>query len=216
VRDNGSGIAPETLPRIFEPFFTTKAPGRGTGLGLSTVYGIVRQHEGWIEVTTAPGKGTTFEVFIPALAATAPLPATPEAKSNADASRGHGERILLVEDDDTVRESTRMIAMRSGYRVTEAPDATVALKIWAEAKEPFDLLLTDMVMPNGMNGAELAAELRRGQPNLRVVLSTGYSQNLLDEGARGLEDATLLMKPYTLQTLLNTLRETLEAPAPTS
>ena len=213
VTDNGSGIEPAVLPHIFEPFFTTKEVGKGTGLGLSTVYGIVRQHEGWLQVRSVLGQGTTFEIYFPALNEPIPedapeKPADPEPIPPA----GRGERILLVEDEPHVRFAARLIASRAGYEVTEASDGPSALEAWDKAAAPFDLLLTDMVMPNGMTGAELATQLRARQPSLKVILSTGYSQDLLKQGAQLIDGARLLLKPYSSDALLGTLRELLDEP----
>src|SRR5690606_29959651 len=137
-------------------FFTTKGVGKGTGLGLSTVYAIVSQHEGWIEVSSTPGTGTRFDIFIPAL----DEPSRPHKKKHASAPdlsalEGRGERILLVEDELAVRMVARAAIERAGYRVTEASDAPSALEAWDAAPEPFDVVLTDMVMPNGVTGSEL-------------------------------------------------------------
>ena len=214
VSDDGSGIEPDVLARIFEPFFTTKGVGKGTGLGLSTVYAIVGQHEGWTEVRSTVGVGTTFEIYLPAL----DEPSRPRKKrrtSNPDLSAldGRGERILLVEDELAVRMVARAVIERAGYHVTEADDAPSALAVWDAAEQPFDLLLTDMVMPNGITGSELAAELRRRQPGLKIVLTTGYSHDLLKKGAQTVAGARILLKPFSRAPLLAILRETLDAPA---
>ncbi len=156
VTDTGCGIPAAVLPKIFEPFFTTKEPGKGTGLGLATVFGIVQQHRGWLTVDSAPGQGTTFKVFLPALAA-APAPATVETRPN---SRGGTETILLAEDDPAVRTATAAILKHHGYRVLEAASGPEALKLWDEQGGAIALLFTDLVMPGGLSGRQLAQQLR--------------------------------------------------------
>ena len=211
VADNGTGMEPAVLPHIFEPFFTTKEVGKGTGLGLSTVYGIVRQHDGWVEVASVPGQGTTFEIFFPVLQEPRPESAPTEPLvPNQTALAGRGERLLLVEDEQHVRFAANLIATRAGYRVTEAVDGPSALDAWTVAAEPFDLLLTDMMMPNGLTGAELAEQLRLRQPTLKVILTTGYSHELLQQGAHQLPGARLLLKPYASEDLLKMIRELLD------
>ncbi len=211
VADTGSGMSEDVVAHIFEPFFTTKSLGKGTGLGLSTVYAIVRQHSGWIEVNSRRGEGTRFEIFLPTVdeSQRRTLHSHLEAPE-PDSVEGRGERILLVEDEPTVRLATRTIISRAGYRVTEAPDAPTALQIWTNTPTPFDLVVTDMVMPNGVSGAELVAQLRERCPGLRVIITTGYSQELLQQEARGFGGARLLLKPFTTTSLLRTMRELLD------
>lgn len=214
VADTGTGIEPDVLGRIFEPFFTTKGIGKGTGLGLSTVYGIVSQYDGWIEVASTPGSGTTFDIFIPALdKPAAPRTARRLLAPETSSLEGHGERILLVEDELTVRVVARALIERAGYHVTEASDAPSAIEAWKAAPQPFDLLLTDMVMPNGATGAELAAQLCAQNPSLKVILTTGYSHDLLKRSAQALAGARLLLKPFSRAPLLAIIRETLDTPA---
>jgi PAS domain S-box-containing protein len=207
VGDNGNGISPTELKLLAEPFSTTLPANThpGAELGLGSVYAIVREHCGWIEVTTAPGVGTTFEVFLPALDSAAPEAQAPEL-------RGNGQRILLVEDEPGVRLAMRLTAERAGYRVTEAGDAPTARQTWTAAAEPFDLLITDIVMPNGANGIELASELRALQPSLRIVLATGYSRDLLAKQAAELDGIHLIQKPCTPEAFLATMHEALETP----
>ena len=214
VADNGKGMEPTVLARIFEPFFTTKNIGEGTGLGLSTVYGVVQQHEGWVEVTSAPGCGTTFRVFLPALVQRVANSAAEESKVVArDLAPSHGESILLVEDEPFLRETTALVAMRAGYRVTQASDGPGALKAWSENARPFDLLLTDVMMPNGLTGIQLAAQLRTSHPALKVIFSTGYSEELLRSGATAVPGAHLLLKPYTSAELLIAVDQALHSTA---
>jgi PAS domain S-box-containing protein len=210
VADNGRGMDETVLAHLFEPFFTTKSIGHGTGLGLSTVYGIVRQHEGWIEVESTPRVGTTFFIYLPAIDRAAPGTPAPSPAA-AEPPRGRGERILFVEDEPFVRDTTYLVASRAGYHVTKVPDGPAALAAWTAAKEPFDLLLTDMLMPNGLTGAELASRLRALHPALKIILSTGYSEELLQQNGSTPDGARLLLKPYDAAKLLHLLRETLDA-----
>jgi CheY-like chemotaxis protein len=215
VGDTGLGMEPEVMAHIFEPFFTTKGQGKGTGLGLSTVYAIVRQHSGWIEVSSHPGRGTCFDIFLPALHKDTPPAPEPNGETAArmPAFDGRGERVLLVEDEPSVRMAVRAIVSRAGYAVTEAVDGSNALQLWSTAVRPFDLLITDIVMPNGMNGVELATELRSRNPRLKVIISTGYSQDLLRRNGQMIPGTKLLLKPFTTESILKTIREVLDAPA---
>jgi two-component system cell cycle sensor histidine kinase/response regulator CckA len=174
ISDDGSGISPEVLPRIFEPFFTTKEPGKGTGLGLATVYGIVEQHKGWIEVSTEVGHGTTFRIFLPMISGSLRVA---EVSSKASPSGG-SETILLVEDDPDVRKMTRTILERYGYRVVEAAYGREAIAELRKLGNRIDLLVTDMLLPEGMNGREVASAVRCLVPDLKVVFMSGYSPDL--------------------------------------
>jgi PAS domain S-box-containing protein len=206
VRDTGHGMSEATRLRIFEPFYTTKEQGRGTGLGLSTVYGIVQQVRGTIEVDTAPDAGTSFTITMPATTeALAARPLNPTLKASA---RGL-ESILLVEDEAIVRTLVRTVLTEQGYAVVEAADPEEALAICAGGSL-FDLLFTDVVMP-GMNGHELAKRLVSGQPNMKVLFSSGYSN---DTGglAGKLDPDTFLQKPYALGELAGKVRELLDTP----
>ncbi len=213
VRDNGTGIAPEHLPRLFEPFFTTKQAGKGTGLGLATVYGIVKQHQGWIEVDSRPGAGSTFRIYLP----TVPPPASKAAAAQAEsARRGGTESILLVEDEAAVRRITRRILESAGYKIYEAPRAKEAFDLFAEHREEIALLLTDIVMPDGVNGRELAADLHDQKPALKVLLMSGYSGESAGNTTRFLQKtgAHFLQKPCTARDLLETVRRTLDEKVP--
>jgi PAS domain S-box-containing protein len=213
IADTGVGMTADVVAHIFEPFFTTKGLGKGTGLGLSTVYAIVHQHSGWLEVTSSPGKGTTFDIFLPTVGGSGSGTAVhaPDIHEPVSTS-GRGERVLLVEDEPSVRLATRTIITRAGYEVVDAVDAPNALQAWTEARMPFDLLLTDMVMPNGSNGMELATRLRSGNPRLKVIISTGYSQELMRQTGPSVPGARLLLKPFTTASLLTTIREALDSP----
>jgi len=209
VSDTGCGIPPEILPRIFEPFFTTKEPGKGTGLGLATVFGIVKQHGGCIQVASEPGRGTTFEVYLPALAET--TTAASEAESRPG-PRGGTETILLVEDDADVRLVTRLTLERHGYRVLEAPDGLAALELWRQHRDAVALLLTDLVMPGELDGRELAQRLRADRPQLKVIYTSGYSPELAGRELHSRAGEAFLQKPCPAERLLETVRECLDAP----
>ena len=209
VRDNGSGIAPENLPRIFEPFFTTKQAGKGTGLGLATVYGIVKQHRGWIEVFSEAGAGSTFKVFFPAV----PVPAPPSAATQPDsAPRGGTETVLLVEDEQSVRMITRRVLESAGYKVHEAITAREALEKWGNRLEQIALLLTDIVMPEGITGKELSDKLRTKKPDLGVILMSGYSPDTAGKNTEFFRrtKTCFLQKPCSSRVLLATVRRVLD------
>jgi two-component system cell cycle sensor histidine kinase/response regulator CckA len=204
VVDDGAGIEPWMLEHIFEPFFTTKEVGKGTGLGLATVHGIVMQHRGWIEVDSAVGRGTTFRVFFPvAERARAEAPAT----KALDVPVGH-ETILLVEDEPAVRRTVARYLQRCGYVIVEAKSGAEALEQWAKNRGRIDLLFTDMVMP-GLSGRELAKQLRGERPELPVILSSGYSAELL-EGPEAEVSLTYLPKPCDPTLMARTVRSTLD------
>jgi PAS domain S-box-containing protein len=209
VRDNGSGIAPEHLPHIFEPYFTTKGLGKGTGLGLATVDSIIKEHEGWIEVSSQPGAGTMFKVFLPASRAAAPSVIEPPAEVQAC---GGNETILVVEDAESVREPISCALRDYGYQVLEAGSARAALELWRTAGAQIDLLLADIVMPGGMTGSELAERLSQDRPGLKVILMSGYGADTLDraETAGGSGSFRVLGKPFRLQVMLRAVRENLD------
>jgi two-component system cell cycle sensor histidine kinase/response regulator CckA len=199
VADNGSGIPPEVLPRIFEPFYTTKDIGKGTGLGLSTVYSVARQHQGWIDVQTSVGSGTTFTVYHPV--ATLETAGTDGAEAETPGSRlvpGSLSRVLAVDDDPSIQSILRMMFETNGINAVIAPDATQALNLWNAHEGRFDLLITDVVMPNGTSGIELARTLRQRDPGLKIILMTGYSSDLLspDRLAMPGKMPHLLFKPF--------------------
>jgi PAS domain S-box-containing protein len=206
VSDTGSGIPPEILPRIFEPFFTTKETGKGTGLGLATVFGIVKQHRGWIMAESKPGEGASFQICLPASAGTAAA----QAQSPAPAKpRGGTETILLVEDEEAVRALAGVILKRHGYTVLEAPNGREALKLWREHRADVALLVTDLVMPGGVSGQELARQLQAEQPRLKVVFTTGYSAQIAGRELALRDGVNFLQKPFTPDQLLGTIRHCL-------
>ena len=208
VRDTGTGIAPEHLPRIFEPFFTTKEAGKGTGLGLATVYGIIKQHQGWIEVSSGVA-GTTFKIFLPAI----PQPVTGAASRPAEpVRRGGTERILVVEDDAAVRTLTKRILETFGYRVWEAGTGVEALELWRHHFAEIDLLVTDIIMPDGITGHDLAKQLRAQKPGLGIIFVSGYSSEVVGKDPDFLHAAKshFLQKPYPSHLLLDTVRKCLD------
>jgi PAS domain S-box-containing protein len=199
VADNGSGIPPEVLPRIFEPFFTTKDVGKGTGLGLSTVYSVARQHEGWIDVQTAVGQGTTFTVYHPIIT----LDGADASESGSEGSSHRAvpsgiRRVLVVDDDPSIQSILQLILETNNIQAVVAADATSALKIWRDNDGKFDLLITDVVMPNGYTGVELARTLRHREANLKVILMTGYSSDLLNPDRLSMpgKPPHVLFKPF--------------------
>ena len=209
IGDTGCGISKEDLPHVFEPFFTTKEVGKGTGLGLATVFGIIEQHHGWIEVFSTVGEGTTFQIFLPALPASH-RPA--EAAHHRPAIRDGTETVLLVEDEATLRNLAGSALERHGYHVLTADSAGAALKLWDERTAPVDLLLTDLIMPGGMSGRELAETLIRRQPGLKVLLTSGYSNELLPQRYNLQEGVNFISKPYHVSELAVTVRRCLDEP----
>ncbi len=205
VRDSGCGIAPEHLEHLFEPFFTTKDVGQGTGLGLATVYGIVQQHHGWIAVESEVGHGTKFEIYLPA----SEKPLDPSA-APAKTILGGAERILLVEDEEPLRELVHCVLESYGYHVTDAPSGLRALDVWREHQQRFDLLLTDIVMPDGVTGRDLADILKQQKPELRVLFSSGYSSDIIGKDFVLSDGLNFLQKPYNPQTLAETVRYCLD------
>ena len=209
VTDTGCGMNDEVLAHIFEPFFTTKDVGKGSGLGLATVYGIAQEHAGWIEVTSALGQGSTFRVYLPLVDAPPPPPLSPKEPSVPQ--RGH-ETILVVEDEPPVRELVCRVLRSFGYKVLVAESGVAAMQIWHEHKGDIHLVMTDIVMPEGMSGVELAERLRAEKPGLKIILSSGYS---LEEAPEGLEQKpglALLPKPYQVGTLVHIVRQCLDVP----
>jgi CheY-like chemotaxis protein len=213
VTDTGSGIAAEHLPHIFEPFFTTKDVGKGTGLGLATTYGIVQQHGGWIEVESQVDRGTTFRVFFPHVSAAVVEPPAPAA---APPSPRGDETILVVEDEDGVRALVIKVLADLGYRLLQAQSGPRAIEIWREHGSEIDMLITDIVMPDGMNGIELADRLRRTRPSLKVIFTSGYLADVSRDDIPARETDAYLAKPFSLPELARLVRRTLDAREPTS
>ena len=208
VSDTGCGIPAENLPRIFEPFFTTKDVGKGTGLGLATVFGIVQQHQGWVHVYSEAGHGTTFRIYLPRLAGMSrPEPEPPALTS----MRGGKETILLVEDDAFLRASVHKALSQLGYRVFEAINGVEALEVWKQHREEIHLLLTDLVMPGGMTGKGLAERLLRENPKLKVIYVSGYSAEVAGKDFPLEEGSNFLAKPVQAFKLAQTVRQNLDA-----
>ncbi|MCX6953893.1 MAG: PAS domain S-box protein [Verrucomicrobia bacterium] len=206
VSDTGCGMAPEVLARAFEPFFTTKEVGKGTGLGLSTVHGIVHQHHGWVTVESTVGAGTTFRVFLP-------LSPPPESHVDEPAAltvRGGRETILLVEDDDVVRRLCSAMLLRLGYRVLACSDGPKAMLTWEQNRGSIDLLLADIVMPNGMSGLQLTERLRVLQPSLSVVLMSGYHNEIIKAEEISVKGIRFVSKPVDFATLAAVIRDCLD------
>jgi CheY-like chemotaxis protein len=209
VKDSGCGMDAKTIKHIFAPFFTTKTASKGTGLGLATVYGIIKQHHGRITVESAPGAGTTFTVYLPAIK-------KPETVGNNETPlevRGGTEGILLVEDEDVLRKKIVQSLRIRGYRVWEMESGPKALETWDSCRDFVSLLMTDMVMPGGMTGLQLAEQLLKTKPALRVLVSSGYSAELVNMGASGRSGFAYLPKPYTTEALAVAVRKLLDAAA---
>ncbi|MBZ5599389.1 MAG: PAS domain S-box protein [Acidobacteriia bacterium] len=209
VTDSGQGIAPEHLAHIFEPFYTTKEAGEGTGLGLATVYGIVKQSGGFIWVYSEPGLGTTFKIYLPCIRQRTAI--TPTCKSVESCPRG-SETILLVEDEAAVRQSTYEFLTRSGYTVLEAKNGEDGLHIAREYLGPIHLMVTDVVMPY-LGGAQLAEQLAAERPHMKVMFVSGYAEStILRHGVLDVR-TRFLQKPFGLKMLASKIRELLETQA---
>lgn len=219
VKDTGTGIGPSIVSKVFDPFFTTKDEGRGTGLGLATVYGIADQTGGAVTVNTEIDRGSTFTVWLPATSMRAPEPASTTGtiahpRSSLTHSRTKPLGILVVDDDPGVREMIRLAFAHAGHRVVVAQDGEDAIAIFEHDPSTIDLLVTDVRMP-GMRGTVLAARLRERSPNLRVLFVSGFSDDEDLEAMARFEDSALLHKPFSVRALLNSMqRLTAEAPLP--
>jgi PAS domain S-box-containing protein len=206
--DTGCGMDTEVLGRIFEPFFTTKPVGKGTGLGLATVFGIVRQHGGWLEVESKPDHGTTFRLYFP----TSDQPAQKqETICDCDLREGR-ETVLVAEDEEDLREMVAQILRVQGYKVLTAHSGRHALEVWERANRSIDLLVTDMVMPEGIMGGELAERLLARNPRLKVIYTSGYSPGMAGKDVSLIEGRNFLPKPYSIGKLAQFVRECLDAP----
>ena len=205
VRDSGSGIAPEVLPRIFEPFYTTKGPGRGTGLGLALVHAIVREQRGAIDVTTALGKGSTFAAYLPLTRSGAGQ----EKLAQPAAPRAHGQTILVVDDDPAMLSLAEDMLAELGYEPTGYPGGEQALAAFVAAPDRFDAALSDERMP-GLSGLELAARLKAVRPTLPIVIATGYGGPDLEQRANAVGVSGIVGKPYTLAAISHALSRALQ------
>ncbi len=211
VKDTGQGMDPATVARIFDPFFTTKDPGKGTGMGLATVYGVLKQHGGWVEVDTAPGRGTTIRTFFPLCADG--YVATPRKSEIAltDVAPTDKVTILVVEDEDMLREFVSEALVTLGYRVLSAANGRDALGVWAKYKEEIDLLLTDVVMPESISGRQLAHTLIMEKPDLKVIFTSGYSSELFGSEFESEKNHLFLAKPYLPDRLAQTVASHLQS-----
>jgi two-component system, cell cycle sensor histidine kinase and response regulator CckA len=206
VSDSGIGMSPETKARAFEPFFTTKEKGKGTGLGLSTVYGVVKQSGGYIDIYSSPGAGTAFKIYIPTVEeAIHGIRAVPAATPSFDGK----ETILLAEDEESLRKLTHNTLERCGYTVLEAKDGREALEVSEHHVGTIDLLLTDMVMP-GIGGRALAEEMIRRRPEIKLVFMSGYTGQAVGSLGPIEPGSDFLAKPFTRENLTRKVREALD------
>jgi PAS domain S-box-containing protein len=207
VSDTGSGMSGEVMAKAFDPFFTTKDPGQGTGLGLSQVYGFIKQSAGHVKIYSEPGEGTTVKLYLPRL----PAAAADETLHDLPATHASGtaEKILIVEDDADVRVFTAEVLQALGYRVATAEDALSALRV-LEREPDLDLLFTDVGLPNGVNGRQLADEIKQRRPSIKVLFTTGYARNAIVHHGRLDPDVQLLVKPFTQGALAQKVREVLD------
>jgi CheY-like chemotaxis protein len=206
VSDNGCGISESDMPRIFDLYFTTKLPGKGTGLGLSVVYGIVRKFNGEITVHSEPGKGTTVNVYLP-LMKKRPAPSLPAEEKNH--TPGGNETILVVDDDPTIAGLEKKILERLGYTVTMMVNSPEALNVFIHDPAAFDLVITDMSMPD-MTGAQLAESMLVVRPDIPVIVCTGFSEKINEQIARDIGIKGFLMKPIVISQLACMVRSTLD------
>ena len=207
LRDTGSGMSKDTLARAFEPFFTTKSVGEASGLGLSMVYGFIRQSHGHVTITSKPGEGTVVRLYLPACEAVAEVAATPERVAAPEAGK---ELILLVEDNDLVRTFVEGQLESLGYRVISVENGVTALDV-LRSDSGIDLLFTDVVMPGGLNGRQLADEARKLRADIKILFTSGYSEDTIIHHGRLDENVQLLSKPYKRRDLAEKVRLALEA-----
>jgi two-component system cell cycle sensor histidine kinase/response regulator CckA len=207
VTDTGSGMDTAIISHLFEPFFTTKDVGKGTGWGLATVHGMVNQHQGWIEVESKLGRGTTFDIYFPA--ADKPLEKQAEPADFPDI-RGGQETVLVVEDESVLRELVFEILSLQGYGVLEAANGLDALHVWDQNRKKVDLLLTDIALPHGPNGRELAGQFRKENPRLPVIFSSGYAQEMVEGSEDSSQRTFYLSKPYNPAQLAQAVRHALD------
>jgi CheY-like chemotaxis protein len=207
VQDTGTGINERYLDRIFDPYFTTKDVGKGSGLGLAVVIGIVKRHEGMVKVKSKLGEGTTFTVFFPIINEKAPL----STEDNSPLPIGI-EKILMVDDEESIVDLTQKHAERLGYRVTTQTDSKAALELFRAQPDAFDLIITDQTMP-GLTGENLANEVMKIRPDIPIIICTGYSSQMDAERASAVGFKAFIMKPVEKRELANTIRQVLDASA---
>jgi two-component system cell cycle sensor histidine kinase/response regulator CckA len=209
MEDTGIGMDKLTIQKVFEPFFTTKKTGEGTGLGLSVVYGIIKEHQGWINVSSKPGKGSKFTIYLPACSE---RPSSDKQLDRACANlQGEGGKILLVEDDETIRKFMETQLKKNGYTVVTAETGARSMEIIKKEKESIDLLFTDVVLPD-IRGVELVDKMLAYNPNLKVLFTSGYLDKKSEWPYIRRRNFKFIEKPYTLFELLKSLRETLTTP----
>ncbi|MCZ6491298.1 MAG: response regulator, partial [Acidobacteria bacterium] len=212
VSDTGTGMNADILSHVFEPFFTTKEVGKGTGLGLATVYGIVQQSGGRIRVSSEPGRGTKFQIYLPRV--DKPV-SQPKRAATRRRRAGGAKTVLLVEDTIQVRQMVRLFLQRAGYTVLEASDGAEALQIAQQSRQPIHMLLTDVIMPE-MNGPDLAARLTEDLTEIKVLYMSGYSNHPVVQESVLKAGASFIAKPFTPDTLLQKVREVFDTPAKVS
>ncbi len=210
VSDTGTGMSEEVLSHLFEPFFTTKEEGKGTGLGLATVHGIVQQSRGGIEVASTPGKGSTFRIYLPHLPEEEPPRRSPDERR----LEGGGETVLVVEDERMLRDYMRQLLTRYGYAVLEASDSRRALEVSAAYAGPIRLLVTDVIMPGGMSGREMARRMREQRPQVRVLYVSGHTEDTIIRQGVFEQGLAFLQKPFDHSALLERIRALLDRPDP--
>jgi CheY-like chemotaxis protein len=206
VSDTGTGMPKNVIDRAFEPFYTTKAKGEGTGLGLATVYGIITQADGYVQIYSEPGLGTTFTILLPETSQPSPPTSPAPREMMTQAHDGAGETVLVVEDEAAMREVTCRILVRNGYRVITAVNGLDAIEVATSHPDPIDLLVTDVIMPQ-MLGKESADRIRARYPAVKVLFMSGYTQGVLDTKGVLEADVNLIEKPFTEASLLAKLSE---------
>ena len=211
VKDTGHGMDAATVSRIFDPFFTTKDPGKGTGMGLATVYGVLKQHGGWVEVDTTPGRGTTIRTFFPLCAEGYVAVSRKSENGPAELAPSGKVTILVVEDEEMLREFVSEALVSLGYRVLSAANGRDALGVWAKHTEEIDLLLTDVVMPESISGRQLAHTLVMDKPGLKVIFTSGYSSELFGSEFESEKNHLFLAKPYLPDRLAQTVASHLQS-----
>jgi two-component system cell cycle sensor histidine kinase/response regulator CckA len=209
VTDTGCGMEPALIRRIFEPFFTTKEMGKGTGLGLATVYAVVKQHHGWIDVQSEVGVGSTFKIYLPASDQVVPAPPKP---SKPERVQGGKETILLAEDETALLELMKHVLGQYQYKILTASSGSEAMQIWEKNQGAIDLLLTDIIMPGGMTGRELADELKKKKPGLKVIYTSGFNSSMAGKELSS-GDTVFLSKPYLPDMAAKLIRNTLDSTA---
>jgi CheY-like chemotaxis protein len=207
IEDIGTGIPRNVIEKIFEPFFTTKEVGKGTGLGLSVVYGIVKKHNGWINVYSEPGKGTIFKIYVPSM--NKAVGEKTELTIADDAIHGNGERILLIEDEDDVKRFIASALRQYGYTPYEASNASEARSVFKSEKGKFDLIFSDVILPD-KNGCDLVEELLSGKKDIPVIMCSGYTEEKVHQSIISKRVFQFIQKPFNILELLNIISSTID------